>query len=210
MKDWKIQNSKQYLKPNLYVVYVHLYLDAFYASVECLYDPSLKDVPLGIRSNLMLATANYHARKYGVHAGMPGYQAKILCPQIKIVKFTKLTASAGISICRGLAKLSTSINKPNGQFALKSNFSEFLGDKPIKKLNGIGNKTTQFLNRSLNINIINDLKDNLEVLFLTLPYKTFLSFFYYSYGLSSFDFRKNVDNVVKSVGSSHSFIPTDN
>merc|ERR1719238_241139 len=30
----------------------------------------------------MLSTSNYEARKYGVRAGMPGYIAKKLCPQL--------------------------------------------------------------------------------------------------------------------------------
>ncbi|KAM0687674.1 hypothetical protein COBT_001084 [Conglomerata obtusa] len=67
-------------------IYVHCDLDAFYASCEELHDPSLRKVPLGVGSLLMLATSNYEARKYGVKAGMPGYMAKRLCPHLVIVK----------------------------------------------------------------------------------------------------------------------------
>ena len=60
-------------------------MDAFFAAVECLDAPELKDVPMAVGSSAMLSTANYEARKFGVSAAMPGYIAMKLCPQLRIV-----------------------------------------------------------------------------------------------------------------------------
>ena len=60
-------------------------MDAFYASVECLDSPELRNVPMAVGDKAMLSTANYEARKFGVSAAMPGYIALKLCPELKIV-----------------------------------------------------------------------------------------------------------------------------
>lgn len=48
-------------------------------------DPKLRDVPMAVGSISMLSTSNYAARKFGVRAGLPGFIAKKLCPQLVIV-----------------------------------------------------------------------------------------------------------------------------
>ncbi|CAO3589602.1 unnamed protein product [Absidia cylindrospora] len=63
----------------------HLDMDAFYASVEELDDPSLKDVPMAVGGMSMLCTSNYLARKSGVRSGMPGFIAIKLCPSLKMI-----------------------------------------------------------------------------------------------------------------------------
>ncbi|XP_008417080.1 DNA polymerase kappa [Poecilia reticulata] len=66
-------------------VIVHVDMDAFYAAVEMRDCPELKDKPMAVGSMSMLSTSNYHARKYGVRAAMPGFIAKKLCPSLVIV-----------------------------------------------------------------------------------------------------------------------------
>ena len=66
-------------------VMVHVDMDAFYASVEMRDDPSLRDIPMAVGGNSMLATSNYVARRFGVRAGMPGFIGKKLCPELKII-----------------------------------------------------------------------------------------------------------------------------
>ncbi|KAL7988963.1 hypothetical protein Chor_007882, partial [Crotalus horridus] len=64
---------------------VHIDMDAFYAAVEMRDNPELRDKPIAVGSLSMLSTSNYHARRYGVRAAMPGFIAKKLCPHLTIV-----------------------------------------------------------------------------------------------------------------------------
>uniref|UniRef100_A0A8C7U084 DNA polymerase kappa n=1 Tax=Oncorhynchus mykiss TaxID=8022 RepID=A0A8C7U084_ONCMY len=66
-------------------VIVHVDMDAFYAAVETRDCPDLMDKPMAVGSMSMLSTSNYHARKFGVRAAMPGFIAKKLCPNLVIV-----------------------------------------------------------------------------------------------------------------------------
>ncbi|KAK2028792.1 impB/mucB/samB family protein [Colletotrichum zoysiae] len=74
---------------------VHVDCDAFYAAVELLERPELKDVPFAVGIGV-LTTCNYVARKYGCRSGMAGFVAKKLCPELVMLKpnFEKYTAKA--------------------------------------------------------------------------------------------------------------------
>ncbi|VBB26917.1 unnamed protein product [Acanthocheilonema viteae] len=65
---------------------VHIDMDAFYAAIEMRDDPSLRNIPMAVGSYSMLSTSNYAARRFGVRSAMPGFIAKKLCPQLKIVR----------------------------------------------------------------------------------------------------------------------------
>ena len=54
-------------------------LDAFYALVEQLLDPSLRGKPIGVGGGVVLA-ASCEAKTFGVRSGTPGRQARDLCP----------------------------------------------------------------------------------------------------------------------------------
>jgi DNA polymerase-4 len=64
---------------------LHADLDAFYASVEQLLDPSLCGKPIAVGSGVVLA-ASYEAKAFGVSGGMPGRRARELCPHLIFVE----------------------------------------------------------------------------------------------------------------------------
>ncbi|KAL6876999.1 hypothetical protein J3F83DRAFT_727770 [Trichoderma novae-zelandiae] len=74
---------------------VHLDCDAFFAAVEQLDRPDLKDVPFAVGGGV-LTTCNYIARQFGCRSGMAGFVAKKLCPQLVLIKpnFHKYGAKA--------------------------------------------------------------------------------------------------------------------
>ena len=63
---------------------LHADLDAFYASVEQLLDPSLRGKPIAVGGGVVLA-ASYEAKAFGVRGGMPGRRARELCPHLIFV-----------------------------------------------------------------------------------------------------------------------------
>lgn len=192
---------------------IHVDMDAFYASVEERDFPELKGRPLAVGSPKergVVATANYEARKYGVHSAMSSKVAQMKCPILifqpprfavyrevsevvhsifaeytdiieplsldeayldvtenkkgmpsatiiaqeikqKIYSKTKLTASAGVSYNKFLAKIASDYQKPNGLFVIRPCDAEaFLEQLPIEKFYGIGKVTASHLH---NMNI---------------------------------------------------------
>jgi DNA polymerase IV len=185
---------------------IHVDMDAFYASVEQMDNPSLRGKPLAVGGSEIrgvVSAASYEARKFGVRSAMSGVQAKRNCPELLFVRprfdrykeiSTKirkifhdytdlveplsldeayldvtqnkkgnpsasllaqeirkrifdevgLTASAGISINKFVAKIASDYNKPNGQKTVNPDeVEDFLENLDIKKFYGIGKVTTE-------------------------------------------------------------------
>ena len=76
----------------------------------------------------------------------------------RIYEETRLTASAGISCNKFLAKLASDYRKPNGQFAIMPDQAEaFIATLPVAKFHGVGPKTTAKM-RALGIETGSDLR----------------------------------------------------
>ncbi len=77
-----MMNSKRYI--------IHVDIDAFFASVEVLLDPTLKGKPVVVgglpHERGVASTCSYEARKFGVHSGMPLRKCYELCPQAVFVR----------------------------------------------------------------------------------------------------------------------------
>jgi DNA polymerase IV len=72
------------------MIIAHLDLDAFFAAVEELEDPSLRTKPLVVGGDPhgrgVVATANYEARKFGIHSAMSCAEALRRCPRVVFVR----------------------------------------------------------------------------------------------------------------------------
>ncbi|MFD1602002.1 DNA polymerase IV [Flavobacterium artemisiae] len=185
---------------------IHIDMDAFYASVEQMDNPSLRGKPVavgGSENRGVVSAASYEARKFGVRSAISGVLAKKYCPHIifvrprfdrykeisskihkifhdytdlveplsldeayldvtqnkkgnpsasliaqeirqRILNEVGLTASAGISVNKFVAKIASDYNKPNGQKTVNPDEVEsFLEDLPIRKFYGVGKVTTE-------------------------------------------------------------------
>lgn len=65
--------------------FLHVDMDAFFASVEIRDNPSLAEKPVAVGGSHgnkgIIVAANYIARQFGLHAGMSGMEAHRLCPR---------------------------------------------------------------------------------------------------------------------------------
>lgn len=74
---------------------MHIDCDAFFAAVEELDRPELREKPMAVGKGV-LTTCNYVARKYGCRSGMAAFVAKRLCPDLIVIpqNYEKYTAKA--------------------------------------------------------------------------------------------------------------------
>nr|WP_275887910.1 DNA polymerase IV ['Sphingomonas ginsengisoli' Hoang et al. 2012] len=75
--------------------------------------------------------------------------AKAIAEDIRrrIAQETRLTASAGVSYCKFVAKLASDQNKPNGLCVIRPHeAARYIGSLPVGRFHGIGPKTAERLN----------------------------------------------------------------
>ncbi len=70
---------------------LHVDANCFYASVECLYNPEIRDKPVAVVGDIekrhgIVLTANYIAKKYNVKTGDVVWEAKRKCPKLVVVE----------------------------------------------------------------------------------------------------------------------------
>ena len=192
---------------------LHVDMDAFYASVEQLDDPSLsgKAIIVGAPdSRSVVSSASYEARRFGVRSAMPVAQALRLCPtaivvlphfdrylelssqvmrifrdvtplveplsideafldvrgtrrlwgspgQIarmlrqRVLDETGLTCSIGVAATKHVAKMASTISKPDGLLIVaEADTAAFLAPLSVRALWGVGPKAAEALeNRAI-------------------------------------------------------------
>ncbi len=183
---------------------IHIDMDAFFVSVEERDDPSLVGRPVAVGYDGprgVVSTANYVARRYGVHSAQAIRTAHRLCPDLvvvmphfdkykavsmqirdifhdytdiieplsldeayldvtdnkpgielavdiareikrRILAETRLTASAGVSYCKFLAKVGSDYRKPDGLCTIHPDRAlDFIAGLKIERFWGVGEKT---------------------------------------------------------------------
>lgn len=246
------------------ILWVHLDMDAFFASVECRDAPELAGIPMAVGGMSMLSTSNYMARKFGVVSAMPGYIALRLCPQLKIIphsfdkykkaskqvagiieemtgqmdamlsideatfwipnddtaeakvlsirsrikEITCLTCTCGIAPTPALAKLSSNVKKPDGQFRLPAGDAEWLAFYRallVHKINGIGKVTATVLQDALQVSTIEDLYNARYRMYASFTRKQAEFLLCVSIGIQGLILDPDADDSRKSLGIERTF-----
>ncbi len=240
-------------------------MDAFYASVEQLDNPTLRGKPIAVGGNEIrgvVSAASYEARKFGVRSAMTGVLAKKKCPdlifvkprfdrykeisikirkifydytdlveplsldeayldvttnkkenpsasliaqeiRLRILNELNLTASAGISVNKFVAKIASDYNKPNGQKTVNPDeVLPFLEQLSIHKFYGVGKVTTEKMYQ-LGIFTGADLKLKSEI-FLEKHFGK-SGKFYYNVVRGIHNSEVKSDRAAKSVAAEHTF-----
>ena len=131
--------------------------------------------------------------------------ATIIAKEIRqrILEETGLTASAGISINKFIAKVASDYNKPNGQKTVTPDeVLPFLENLEIGNFYGVGKVTTEKMYQ-LGIFTGKDLKEK-SIEFLAQHFGKAGTFYYYVVrGIHNSEVK--ADRIVKSVGTEHTF-----
>ena len=88
-------------------IILHIDLNQFFVRCEEIKNPYLIGKPVAVGGDGrkgIVSTCSYEARKYGIHSGMPTFQAKMLCKNIIILpgdyKFYELMSKEFINFVR--------------------------------------------------------------------------------------------------------------
>lgn len=121
----------------------------------------------------------------------------------RILDETQLTASAGISINKFLAKVASDMNKPNGQFLIHpTQVDEFTANLAIKKFFGIGKVTAEKLHK-MGIHFGRDLRSYSKRELIALFGKSGKYYFNICRGIDERPVKPN--RIRKSVGAERTF-----
>ena len=252
-------------EPVSYRKIIHIDMDAFYASVEQMDNPSLRGKPIavgGSENRGVVAAASYEARKFGVRSAISGVLAKKNCPELIFVKprfdrykeisrkiqkifleYTDLveplsldeayldvtinkkgnpsasllaqeirqrifneiglTASAGISVNKFVAKIASDYNKPNGQKTVNPDeVVSFLEELPIRKFYGVGKVTTE---KMYQLGIFTGLELKSKSLEFLEKHFGKSGSFYYNVVRGIHNSEVKSDRITKSVAAEHTF-----
>jgi DNA polymerase-4 len=122
-----------------------------------------------------------------------------------IYQETQLTASAGVSVNKFLAKIASGMNKPNGLFVILPEHAEaFVATLPIEKFHGIGQVTAAKM-RELGIHAGADLRAWSEADLVAKFGK--VGHFYFRVARGQDDRPVNPNRIRKSIGAEKSFSP---
>ncbi len=120
-----------------------------------------------------------------------------------IFEKTQLTASAGVSFNKSLAKIASDINKPNGmKVILPSEALDFIARLPIKKIHGIGKVTARRMN-NMGIQTGGDLQKMTEIEMVQRFGK--VGRFYYKMVRAEETREVRSDRIRKSIGAERTF-----
>lgn len=103
---------------------VHLDLDTFFVSVECLRNPKLLGKPVligGSGDRGVVAACSYEARRFGIHSAMPMKIARRLCPHALLVR-------GDMEAYSNYSRLVTDIIQDSVPLVEKSSIDEFYVD----------------------------------------------------------------------------------
>lgn len=209
----------KYMEP--YRKIIHIDMDCFFAAVEMADNPELCGRPIAVGHDIergVVSTANYEARRFGVHSAQSMRMAKRLCPTLCIIEphferykevssqihsifhrytdviepisldeafldvthnkkglslasdiaseikaaisaETGLTASAGVSYCKLLAKIASDYNKPDGLCIVHPDRAmRFLDSLKVERLWLVGEKTAREMH-SLGVFTVKQLRE---------------------------------------------------
>lgn len=122
----------------------------------------------------------------------------------KILEATQLTASAGVSYNKFLAKIASDINKPNGMFVIRPQDAEsFVDNLPVESFFGVGKVTAKRMHQ-LGIRTGLDLKKFTEQQLISVFGKAGHQYYLNARGID--ERLVEPDRIRKSVGAEHTFL----